>query len=87
MAKKAESKAWVDSKKAKKRGEEPQSETRRESAVSEQTLSPDADGQTTALKKTEKGLEVAGRGEAEAAGAGPSTKEALEQGPVNVKPR
>ena len=92
--KKAEAKAWVDSKKEKKRhGKETGHDvpSRRESETSDLTAPRSVvaeagdDREAGELEKVEHALEEAGRGVGEAGGLKPSVKEGLDQGAVSVR--
>ena len=89
--KKAEAKAWVDSKKEKRRHGKEASHNgskRRESDTSEPSMirssrEDGGEGEPGKVGRVEKALEEAGRGVGEAGGLEPSRKEGIEEGVVN----
>lgn len=94
--KKAEAKAWVDSKKHKKHGGKPSDNDDRRGSSGSQGTSSTAHSHTahdeveeghesTAARRLEESLEKAGRGEAEAMGVDPSKKEVAEQGGIDAQ--
>lgn len=88
-SKKAEAKAWVDSKKEKRRhgkDTEDHGQGRRDSGTSEVTVmrsSKDHREIPSKMEEAEKALEQAGRGVGEAGGLAPSKNEGVEEGVVN----
>ena len=84
-ARKAEGKAWVESKKAKRRAKKMHQPLPTEQDGTTPVDKED-EGEPTVLGKLEQGLEEAGRGEDEAAGVEPAADEASIEGPVGSRP-
>ena len=88
--KKAEAKAWVESKKAKHHKDKRPDEVFHQEGEGERTRQDSVatlsgGGLSGKVKGLEREVEEAGRGEDETAGAQPSANEGFEQGPVGSK--